>query len=89
LLWIAVLLPAFTFVSNAEEKSSTNSLKALQKQEQPFKIRVNVAEVRIDAVVLDRKGRQITDLTAKDFAIYQDGVKQEVLSSILSRTAKA
>lgn len=82
LLWIAVLLPAFTLVSSAEEKRSPYSTNAEQKQEQTFKIHVAVEEVRVDAVVLDRKGRQIPDLTAKDFIIFQDGAKQEVLSSI-------
>jgi hypothetical protein len=39
-------------------------------QKQDFSIKVGVEEVRIDATVLDRKGRQITDLTAGDlFAI--------------------
>lgn len=82
LLWIAVLLPAFVFISSAEEKLSTNSTNVEQKQEQTFKIQVAVEEVRVDAVVLDRKGRQIPGLTAKDFEIFQDGAKQEVLSSI-------
>jgi VWFA-related protein len=59
-----------------------NSIQAEQKQDQPYKIQVAVEEVRIDAVVLDRRGRQITDLTVKDFEVFQDGAKQEVLSSI-------
>jgi VWFA-related protein len=67
----ALLLSVFTFVSSAEEK-----------QEQNFKIQVSVEEVRIDAVVLDKKGRQIADLTAKDFEIFQDGAKQEIVSLI-------
>jgi VWFA-related protein len=47
-----------------------------------FKIQVGVEEVRIDAVVVDRKGRQITDLTAEDFEIYQDGRLQKTISSM-------
>jgi VWFA-related protein len=47
----------------------------------PFKIRVGVEEVRIDAVALDGNGHQITDLTAADFEIYQDGKLQEITSS--------
>jgi VWFA-related protein len=47
-----------------------------------FKIIVTVEEVRLDAVVLDKKGHQITDLTAEDFEIYQDGQKQRITSAI-------
>jgi VWFA-related protein len=48
----------------------------------PFKISVNVSEVRLDVVVVDNKGRPITDLTAADFEIYQNKMPQEVTSSI-------
>jgi len=44
----------------------------------PYKISVNVSEVRLDVVVLDNKGRPITDLTAEDFEVYQDRRLQEV-----------
>jgi VWFA-related protein len=46
-----------------------------------FSIKVGVEEVRIDAVVLDRKGHQITDLKADDFRILQDFIPQTVLSA--------
>ena len=42
------------------------------------KIRVAVDEVRLDAVVLDSHGHQITDLTTADFEIYQDERRQEI-----------
>jgi VWFA-related protein len=45
-----------------------------------FKIRITVDEVRLDAVVLDSKGRQVTDLTAEDFEIRQDGRPQKITS---------
>jgi VWFA-related protein len=44
-------------------------------------IKVGVEEVRIDAVVLNNKGKQVTDLTADDFEIYQDNVLQKTVSS--------
>jgi VWFA-related protein len=43
-------------------------------------LRVDVEEVRIDAVVLDKKRHQITDLTADDFEIRQDGKLQKIVS---------
>jgi hypothetical protein len=47
---------------------------------QDYSIKIGVEEVRLDAVVVDRKGRQITDLTAGDFEIWQDGNMQTVTS---------
>ncbi|MEJ2111048.1 MAG: VWA domain-containing protein, partial [Acidobacteriota bacterium] len=43
-------------------------------------VKVNVDEVRIDAVVVDWRGRYVTDLTAEDFEIYQDGKPLEITS---------
>jgi len=48
----------------------------------PYRISVAVSEVRLDVVALDDKGRQITDLTAADFEVYQDRLLQDVTSSI-------
>jgi len=53
----------------------------------PYTVRVEVtAEAyplfQYDVVVLDDKGRQITDLTADDFEVFQDGVSQEVKASV-------
>jgi VWFA-related protein len=47
----------------------------------PFKINLTVSEVRLDAVVLDKKGRPITDLTSADFEVYQDRMPQEVIDT--------
>jgi VWFA-related protein len=53
-----------------------------EPQEQEFSMKVGVEEVRIDAVVLDSKGRQVTDLTANDFEVYQNGKLQEIASCV-------
>ena len=50
-----------------------------EKGEQ-FQIHVAVDEVRLDAVVLDSRGRQVTDLAADDFKIRQDGQLQKITS---------
>jgi VWFA-related protein len=52
------------------------------RTERDFTIRIGVEEVRLDAVVLDKKGHQITDLTADDFEIYQDYFRQKVVSCV-------
>jgi VWFA-related protein len=49
---------------------------------QDLSIKVDVEEVRLDAVVLDRNGHQITDLTVDDFEIRQDGTLQKLTSAI-------
>jgi VWFA-related protein len=43
-----------------------------------FTIRIDVKEIQIDAVVLDKKGKQVTDLKAEDFEIYQDKKRQKI-----------
>jgi len=57
-------------------------LRNADPQEQDnLRIRVGVEEVRVDAVVVDSKGRQVTDLTADDFEISQDGQPQKIAAS--------
>ena len=46
--------------------------------QEPPRFRVGVDAVRIDAVVVDRDGRVVSDLTADDFDIRQDGKPQKV-----------
>ena len=48
----------------------------------PYRIKVNVNEVSLDVVVVDGRGRPVTDLTADDFEIYQDKLPQEVSASV-------
>jgi VWFA-related protein len=67
----------FGWTINAESQSHAPASPAEKKEE--FKIRIGVEEVRLDAVVL-HKGRQVADLTADDFEIYQDGRPQRITS---------
>ena len=41
---------------------------------------VEVVEVLLDVVVKDKHGRAVTDLSASDFEVFEDGVKQPVQS---------
>src|SRR5215467_6222554 len=41
---------------------------------------VNVVEVLLDVVVKDKRGRSVTDLSAADFEVFEDGMKQPVES---------
>lgn len=54
-------------------------------QEKPLKLRAS--EVVVDAVVIDKKNRLVSDLTAEDFEVYEDGVKQKVASFRFESTA--
>ena len=73
-----------TVVSNGQESPVPASDENQQtgKTEKDFTIRIGIEEVRLDTVVLDQKGRQITDLTADDFEIYQDHFRQKVTSCV-------
>jgi len=57
------------------------------RQEKPETVKIRSTEVVVDAVVVDRKNRLVTDLTSKDFEVYEDGVPQEVSSFRLVRGA--
>ncbi|HEY7516061.1 MAG TPA: VWA domain-containing protein, partial [Vicinamibacteria bacterium] len=41
-------------------------------------VRVTLSLVQVDAVVTDGTGRHVTDLTAADFEIFEDGKRQEI-----------
>jgi hypothetical protein len=43
-------------------------------------IRVTTTEVALDLAVRDKKGRQVKNLKPADVEIYEDGVRQQVLS---------
>lgn len=49
-----------------------------QQRPQPGAIRTAVTLVPVDVRVLDRDGRPITGLTAADFTVFEDGVRQEI-----------
>ena len=77
---LALILLGLGIVSPGQERPATDRGETSSdgNEKSNFAISVNVNEVRLDAVVLDGKQRQITDLTADDFEIYQDGVLQEI-----------
>ena len=49
-------------------------------------IRLGANEVAVDVIVTDKKGKQLKDLTAADFEISEDGIRQTVKSfTLISR----
>jgi VWFA-related protein len=76
-LWLSVALSAF---SQENRDPTSNPVQKDENTEDKLTIKVNVEQVRLDVVVEDWRGRLITDLTAEDFEIFQDGQKQEITS---------
>ena len=63
----------------------TTSISSAQEQrpaggQSPNSVVVNTDEVLFDVVVRDNRGRLVNDLTASDFEVYEDGVRQETSS---------
>ncbi len=88
LICLALCICVFWIASPAKLSAQPNSAPSVDVPEQTAKpkqdttIRVAVDEVRIDAVVLNWRGHQITDMKADDFEIYQDGKQQKIVSCV-------
>ena len=67
---------ALLLSTQLDGRQSTMAAPREQREAPPF--RVGVDAVRIDAVVTDRDGRIVSDLTADDFEVRQDGKRQTV-----------
>lgn len=82
-----VFLSTYIPFSSGQDITATNIIPAMKDKSDsesiaPLEIKLSVNEVRLDVVVLDKKGNQITDLAAADFEVYQDNKRQDVKSSI-------
>jgi VWFA-related protein len=93
LAWIGFLMLGFFTVASGRENQSSPQSGGEQaaKTEKDFTVRIAVEEVRLDVVAVDGKGRQLPNLTAADFEIFQDDVPQEILSCmyIADQTAES
>ena len=79
-VWVFWLACSAMSLGQSNSSSSGELPEKKAEENRDITVRIAVDEVRIDAVVLNWRGRQITDLTAADFEIYQDGKKQEIVS---------
>lgn len=80
LLWKYLLLP-FVVLLSATAYSQTAGPTSQPQQavaQSPAVIRATTRLVVVDVVALDEKGQPITDLTADDFTVKEDGVQQKV-----------
>ena len=64
----------------ASPKSPPTASGEAQPAAGAFTLSVSVRMVQVDAVVRDRSGRMIDNLTRDDFLVFEDGVQQDVQS---------
>ena len=84
-LGLLFLCPSFSTGQDFSLAADTNpAMESVAESEsvEPLQIKLSVNEVRLDVVVLDRNGNPVTDLTAKDFEVFQNGNRQNILSSV-------
>ena len=77
----SIVILLFVLESNAQVR--TPVVTGSSETSKVFRVEVNL--VQVDAVVTDKKGRPVTDLTADDFIVYQDGKRQEITSFSMVR----
>jgi VWFA-related protein len=70
--WIPLALLMVSFCALSTQSS------AQEASSQEGVIRINVNLVQVDAIVTDAKGKPVTDLTADDFIVLQDGKPQTI-----------
>ena len=68
-----VLVCSFIIPATGQQ---TNTQPPVNTQDEVVRITTNL--VQVDAVVTDRAGHQISDLTPEDFEVYEDGRKQQI-----------
>ena len=76
---VAALALAFALVAPAAARQTQQPAPPQRPQEDEDEVvRVTSNLIRVDAVVLDAEGRQVTDLTAADFELSEDGRAQAI-----------
>jgi VWFA-related protein len=63
-----------------EQSGGQQAAKPDQQAEQKPTFRSRIELVTTDVIVRDSKGQFVSDLSQKDFEVYEDGVKQDVVS---------
>jgi VWFA-related protein len=80
-LELALLLAPLAKAQTPSTQSNASSNSAGgQSQKQDSAVRLRTDEVVVDAIVTDKKNRPVMNLTADDFDLFEDGVKQRIAS---------
>jgi VWFA-related protein len=61
---------------------ASTAQSASEKAGQPVTIRVQAPSVVVDVIVTDKKGRHVGDLAASDFAVFDNGVPQKIVTFV-------
>jgi VWFA-related protein len=81
LIFTLIFAPLLPVLGQSQSRPNTQNDQA---------IRIGTAEVALDVVVRDKKGRPVRDLAASDFEVYEDGERQRIESfRLVLREAKA
>jgi VWFA-related protein len=80
---IVLSLASATFGQDAGAPAASQNVADDQE------VKLSVSLVQVDAVVTDKQRRQVTDLKASDFEIFEDGVPQQVTHCSYVRTSAA
>ena len=74
LLGISLALP----IGGQQSSSTGNQGKRADQEPEEEVVRISTNLVQVDVVVTDKDGRQVTDLRADDFEIFEDGRPQRI-----------
>ena len=72
------------------QRSETGALpastaqSAAEKAGQSVTIKVQAPSVVVDVIVTDKKGRHVSDLTGADFAVFDNGIRQRIVTFVRS-----
>jgi VWFA-related protein len=77
------LAAIFTGVLSAGQQAPANQRQTNASEKPSFSVQIDL--VTADAIPRDGNGNFVSDLTKSDFEIYEDGVKQDIVSMTLSR----
>lgn len=86
IIFVMIVSPLFSFANFAQTQKP--SLPASSQQKQPAQpqepispdsvVRITTRLVQVDAVVVDKDGKLVTDLKPEDFKILEDGKEQKI-----------
>src|SRR5437667_11173726 len=72
-----LVVALLVFASAFSQTQNSQPAPAQESADMPV-LRVTVNLVQVDAVITDSKGKQVTNLTADDFEVLQDGKRQKI-----------
>src|SRR5215213_6990637 len=76
-LFFSILLAISVFAQNPQTTPTPKTSKDQTTDDNEI-VRISSELVLVDALVLDENGRQVTNLTAEDFEVLQDGKPQKI-----------